>query len=87
MRGFCRWLLSCSDRIDGDTVRLTQEFLADMLGVQRTTVTAVAMLFLVGPRHPPVLDEEVPLGMGRFLLAIFALVMLVLCFTPVPFQL
>ena len=39
---FCRWLLSCRDRIDVDTVSLTQEFLADMLGVQRTTVTAVA---------------------------------------------
>ena len=39
---FCRWLLSCHDRIDADTVSLTQEFLADMLGVQRTTVTAVA---------------------------------------------
>lgn len=39
---FCRWLLSCRDRIDTDTVSLTQEFLADMLGVQRTTVTAVA---------------------------------------------
>lgn len=39
---FCRWLLTCRDRIDGDTVNLTQEFLADMLGVQRTTVTAVA---------------------------------------------
>jgi CRP-like cAMP-binding protein len=39
---FCRWLLSCRDRIDMDTVSLTQEFLADMLGVQRTTVTAVA---------------------------------------------
>jgi CRP-like cAMP-binding protein len=39
---FCRWLLACRDRIDGDTVHLTQEFLADMLGVQRTTVTAVA---------------------------------------------
>ncbi len=39
---FCRWLLSCHDRIDNDTVGLTQEFLADMLGVQRTTVTAVA---------------------------------------------
>lgn len=39
---FCRWLLSCHDRIDSDTVGLTQEFLADMLGVQRTTVTAVA---------------------------------------------
>jgi CRP-like cAMP-binding protein len=39
---FCRWLLSCHDRIDSSTVALTQEFLADMLGVQRTTVTVVA---------------------------------------------
>lgn len=39
---FCRWLLTCHDRISNDTVALTQEFLADMLGVQRTTVTAVA---------------------------------------------
>lgn len=39
---FCRWILSCHDRIQGDTLALTQEFLADMLGVQRTTVTAVA---------------------------------------------
>ena len=39
---FCRWLLSCRDRIDSDRVSLTQEFLADMLGVQRTTVTVVA---------------------------------------------
>jgi CRP-like cAMP-binding protein len=39
---FCRWLLTCRDRIDTDTVSLTQEFLADMLGVQRTTVTAIA---------------------------------------------
>jgi len=39
---FCRWLLTCHDRISNDTVALTQEFLADMLGVQRPTVTAVA---------------------------------------------
>jgi CRP-like cAMP-binding protein len=39
---FCRWLLTCHDRISSDTIALTQEFLADMLGVQRTTVTAVA---------------------------------------------
>ncbi|MBI1682498.1 Crp/Fnr family transcriptional regulator [Caulobacter hibisci] len=39
---FCRWLLGFRDRIDVDTISLTQEFLADMLGVQRTTVTAVA---------------------------------------------
>jgi CRP-like cAMP-binding protein len=39
---FCRWMLSCHDRVEGDTLVLTQEYLADMLGVQRTTVTAVA---------------------------------------------
>lgn len=39
---FCRWLLTCHDRISTNTMALTQEFLADMLGVQRTTVTAVA---------------------------------------------
>ena len=39
---FCRWLLTCHDRISTNTVALTQEVVADMLGVQRTTVTAVA---------------------------------------------
>jgi len=38
----CRWLLSPHDRANNATIRLTQETLADMLGVQRTTVTAVA---------------------------------------------
>ena len=39
---FCRWLLQCADRAGGDTVTLTQEFLAEMLGVRRTSVTEVA---------------------------------------------
>ncbi len=39
---FCRWLLMAQDRSGGSLVPLTQEFLAEMLGVQRTTVTAVA---------------------------------------------
>lgn len=39
---FCRWLLMAQDRAGGSQVPLTQEFLAEMLGVQRTTVTAVA---------------------------------------------
>jgi CRP-like cAMP-binding protein len=39
---FCRWLLTCHDRVECNQIALTQEFLADMLGVQRTTVTAVA---------------------------------------------
>jgi CRP-like cAMP-binding protein len=39
---FCRWLLICRDRTGSDIVPLTQEALAEMLGVQRTTVTAAA---------------------------------------------
>ena len=38
----CRWLLICRDRTATNTVPLTQEALAEMLGVQRTTVTAAA---------------------------------------------
>jgi CRP-like cAMP-binding protein len=37
-----RWLLMVQDRIDGDVLPLTHEFLAEMLGVQRPTVTVVA---------------------------------------------
>lgn len=39
---FCRWLLQCADRAGSDTIPLTQEFLAEMLGVRRTSVTEVA---------------------------------------------
>ena len=37
-----RWLLMVRDRVDSDTYFLTQEFLANMLGARRTTVTAAA---------------------------------------------
>jgi CRP-like cAMP-binding protein len=37
-----RWLLQTRDRTDGDRIPLTQEFLSQMLGVRRTTVTMVA---------------------------------------------
>lgn len=40
---FCRWLLQCRDRAESDTVPLTQEFLSEMLGVRRTSVTEVAI--------------------------------------------
>lgn len=38
----CRWLLQTADRAESDRVMLTQEFLAEMLGVRRTSVTEVA---------------------------------------------
>jgi CRP-like cAMP-binding protein len=40
----CRWLLQTHDCMDGDSIPLTQEFLAQMLGVRRTTVTIAARL-------------------------------------------
>ena len=36
-----RWLLHVRDRADGDVLPLTQETLAEFLGVRRTTVTQV----------------------------------------------
>jgi len=38
----CRWLLQTSEVTDSDTITLTQEFLSEMLGVRRTSVTEVA---------------------------------------------
>lgn len=50
-----RWLLMCHDRAEGDTIPLTQEYLAEMLGVSRATVNAVARTLqragLIGYRH------------------------------------
>jgi CRP-like cAMP-binding protein len=37
----CRWLLSTHDRLDQDTLPLTHDFLSEMLGVQRSTVSSV----------------------------------------------
>ena len=50
------------------------------------TVTIAVMLFMAGPRHPPVMDEDVPLSKGRFWLALVALIIFALCFTPAPIQ-
>ena len=50
------------------------------------TLMMVVMLFFLGPRHPRVIDEYEPLGAGRIALAVFALVMLIVCFTPVPIE-
>jgi CRP-like cAMP-binding protein len=39
----CRWLLVSRDRVQTDTIHLTQEFLSLMLGVPRTSVTMIAV--------------------------------------------
>jgi len=38
-----RWLLMCQDRSETNELKLTQEFLAIMLGANRTTVTLSAL--------------------------------------------
>jgi len=38
----CRWLLLTQDRVRVDTLHLTQEFLSNMLGIPRTSVTVLA---------------------------------------------
>lgn len=37
-----RWLLMCSDRISSNDLALTQEFLGQMLGTRRSSVTVAA---------------------------------------------
>ena len=50
------------------------------------TAMMLIMLLLLGPRHPRVMNEYESLGRGRRLLALAALVILAICFTPVPIE-
>jgi CRP-like cAMP-binding protein len=59
-----RWLLMMHDRIDGDTLFITQDLLAEMLGAHRPSIThAVRELELAdliehGRRQVTILDRE-----------------------------
>jgi CRP-like cAMP-binding protein len=59
-----RWLLMMHDRGDDDTLRITQDLLAEMLGVQRPTVTNAARelesagLIARGRREIAILDRK-----------------------------
>jgi membrane-associated protease RseP (regulator of RpoE activity) len=44
----------------------------------------VVMLLVIGPRHPRTFDEDVPLDRARRWMALAALIIFVLCFTPAP---
>ena len=46
----------------------------------------VLMLLTFGPHHPRTVDEDVPLDSTRKALAVFAVIMFVLCFTPAPIE-
>jgi CRP-like cAMP-binding protein len=63
-----RWLLMMRDRSDDDTLRISQNLLAEMLGVQRPTITnavrALADAGLVAPgrRQVTILDRQGLMG-------------------------
>ena len=38
----CRWLLMCHDRVERDDLQMTQEFISNVLGGRRETVTVAA---------------------------------------------
>lgn len=60
----CRWLLRTRDLVESDSIELTQEFLAQMLGVRRTSVTLAAQhlqsvkLIKYRRGHIQIIDEE-----------------------------
>lgn len=47
----------------------------------------VIMLMAFGPHHPRTPDEHIPLDATRNALAVFAVIMFILCFTPAPIEL
>jgi membrane-associated protease RseP (regulator of RpoE activity) len=49
-------------------------------------VLLAVMLLVLGPHHPPVLDEHVPLSRGRLLIALAVVAIFLACFTPVPIE-
>jgi membrane-associated protease RseP (regulator of RpoE activity) len=51
-----------------------------------TTVLLIGMLMMFGRHHPRTFDEHVPLDHRRKLIALFAVIMFVLCFTPAPLR-
>jgi hypothetical protein len=48
------------------------------------TILMTVMILMLGPHHPPTLDDDQQLGRGRLVLAGVALAMLIVCFTPAP---
>ena len=48
------------------------------------TALMLLMTYMVGPHHPPTLDDEVTLGKGRLAIAVIALLIWIVCFTPAP---
>jgi membrane-associated protease RseP (regulator of RpoE activity) len=78
-----RWSTPISIATVGSAVAMTFLSISWLL----MTVMMVVMLVILGPRHPRVIDEQEPLSAGRNLIAVAALIIFILCFTPVPIEL
>ena len=73
------------------SIRITYLMLATAIGLTIFSLSwlvwtglMLLMMFVIGPHHPPTLNDDVPLGKGRLIVAGLAVVILILCFTPAP---
>ncbi len=46
----------------------------------------LVLLIVMGPRHPPTANDDMPLGTGRTVLGVLTLLFLIVGFTPNPFM-
>lgn len=75
-----KWSTSISLATVGVAIAMTYNSTSWMF----MTLMMVAMLVLLGPRHPRVIWEDEPMPTSRYVVAVLALVIFLLCFTPVP---
>ncbi len=50
------------------------------------TILLLVMVLVMGPHHPPTLNDSMEMDRSRFILACIALLMLIVCFTPAPIE-
>lgn len=75
-----RWSTTISFLTVGTAILLTYNSTSWLF----MTVMMVVMLLLFGARHPRVLYDYEPLPPSRYVIAAIALVIFIICFTPVP---
>lgn len=56
-------------------------------GAGNWVLYALILTFMLRSGHPPVIDEQEPIGFGRKLVAIIGLIVFILCFMTVPIRL
>ena len=64
---------------------LLAAFTAVLLTHRYEWLLMLLLLVLMGPKHPPTADDDVPLGTGRIILGWLTLAFVIIGFTPTPF--